>query len=185
MTAPRIVTLVEHSAQWAEVAAGEASRLRAALAGELVAVHHIGSTSIPAIVAKPVIDLVPQVRSLSGLDRLESTVRALGYQWRGELGIPGRRYCVLDDPSTGERRVQLHCFATGDPEIERMIAFRDYLRAHPEVAREYESIKRAARDRHPDDRERYTSAKAPWISAILPRALEYYRSLRASATGRA
>ena len=111
-------------------------------------------------------------------------MRALGYQWRGELGIPGRRYCVLDDPSTGVRRVQLHCFATGDPEIERMIAFRDYLRAHPEVAREYESIKRAARARHPDDRERYTSAKAPWITEMLPRALEYHRSLRAGTTER-
>lgn len=69
-------------------------------------------------------------------------VEALGYGWHGELGIPGRRYCTLNN-AAGHRIVQDHVYEVHSPHVARHLAFRDYLRAHPEVASAYEREKRA------------------------------------------
>ena len=171
MPPPIPVELAPPDPEWAERAASEASRLKAALGGVLVAVHHVGSTAIPSILAKPIIDLIPEVTDLGGLDAGREAVEALGYSWWGEYGIPGRRYCVLSDAKTGKRLVQLHCFASGSPHIVRHLAFRDHLTRHPEIARAYEAVKRRARDLHPDDLHAYTEEKAAWIRATEAAAL--------------
>ena len=183
MPPPIRVELVPHSDEWSAAARAEAERLRDGLgggggggAGWLVAVHHVGSTAVPGICAKPILDLLPEVRSLAELDAARAAVEALGYAWWGEFGIRGRRYCTLDDAATGRRRVQLHCFATGHPEVAAMLAFRDYLRAHPGKAAEYEAAKRGAAAEHGDDSHAYTDAKAPWIAAQLGPAMAYSRS---------
>ncbi len=142
----------------------------ASIGRTLVAVHHVGSTAIPNIRAKPIIDLLAEVVSLDALDADAPHLRALGYHWRGEFGIAGRRYCTLDDPTTGVRHAQLHAFATGHPEIARMLLFRDYLRAHPDDARAYEAEKERLRKLHPDDTIAYATAKGPWIRALELRA---------------
>lgn len=176
MPAPIEVELVPHSVAWAVNADEESKRFAAALGANLVLVHHVGSTAIPSICAKPILDLMPEVHSLDTLDAMKSVVQRLGYEWWGEYGIRGRRYCTLNDATTGRRLVQLHCFETGDPEIERHLAFRDYLRAHPEVALAYDEEKRRCRDLHPDNSHLYTDAKAAWIDSVMPLALEYYRA---------
>ncbi len=132
---PFAVELHPHSARWAEMAAEEALRLKRALGDELIVVHHIGSTAIPGIKAKPVVDLLPIVADIARFDAREDAVRALGYRWFGEYGLPGRRYCYLKDPVTGLRLFQLHCYQRDSPEVPRHLAFRDYLRAHPALAR--------------------------------------------------
>ncbi len=157
------------------MAADEDKRLADALGPNLLIVHHIGSTAIPGICAKPIIDLLPEVTSLDQLDASKSALEGLGYECWGEYGIRNRRYCTLSDKTTGRRLVQLHCFRTGDSEIERHLAFRDYLRDNPEVALAYDREKRRCRDLHPDDSHAYTDAKAAWIDSIMPRALERYR----------
>ena len=162
----RPVVLVDHSPEWAARARAESARITGAMGDILVTVHHVGSTAIPGIRAKPVLDFVPEVTSLNALDDAAPQLAALGYQWRGEFGIPGRRYCTLDDPATGARLAQLHCFATGHPEIQRMLAFRDYLRSHPDEALAYEREKERLRLLHPDDTIAYATAKAPWIEAL-------------------
>jgi GrpB-like predicted nucleotidyltransferase (UPF0157 family) len=166
MSERRHVELVDHSAQWATHAHAEAARIAAALGPTLVAVHHVGSTAIPGIRAKPILDLVPEVTSLHALDRAAAQLTALGYLWQGEFGITGRRYCTLDDAATGVRRLQLHCFATRHPELRRMLEFRDYLRAHPDEASSYEREKERLRSLHPDDTLAYAAAKTPWIRAL-------------------
>jgi GrpB-like predicted nucleotidyltransferase (UPF0157 family) len=170
----RRVELVDHSPDWRDQATLESNRITRALGDILIAVHHVGSTAIAGIRAKPVIDLLPEVKSLDALDRAAPQVCALGYEWRGEFGIPERRYCTLDDPESGARLVQLHCFARGHPEIERMLVFRDYLRANPDEARAYETEKERLRRLHPDDTMAYAEAKSPWIRS----ALERYRDPR-------
>src|ERR1700754_1322751 len=131
MPPPIAVALAQHDPAWADQAQREGERLKAAAGEVVLAVPHIGSTAIPGICAKPVLDLIPVVRSLEIFDTSRPSIETLGYSWWGEYGLPGRRYCTLDDPQTGNRLVQLHCFEQGSPEIARHLAFRDYLRVHP------------------------------------------------------
>jgi GrpB-like predicted nucleotidyltransferase (UPF0157 family) len=180
MPPPIKVELVPHSDEWATRAGEESDRIAAALGSNLLLVHHVGSTAIPSICAKPILDLMPEVHSLDSLDAAKAALQGLGYEWWGEYGIRGRRYCTQNDAVTGRRLVQLHCFRTSDPEIERHVAFRDYLRAHPETALAYDREKRRCRDLHPDDSHFYTDAKAAWIDSVLPLALDHYRAAKQS-----
>ncbi|HEX2594511.1 MAG TPA: GrpB family protein [Rhizomicrobium sp.] len=168
------VELLPPSPEWAETAAHETARLKAALGNALVTVHHIGSTSIPGILAKPIVDMIPIVTDLSALDAREDAIRALGYRWMGEFGLPGRRYCSLNDPVTNKRKVQLHCYAEGDPSVTRHLAFRDYLRAHHAIAKEYEAEKVRAASVRSDDANAYNDQKNDWIKRVEQDALSWY-----------
>lgn len=172
MPPPIKVELVPHSTGWAQAAVNEAARIREAIGSNIIAVHHVGSTSIPGIHAKPILDLIPEVQSLAVLDSLAANLKNLGYEYWGEYGMVGRRYCTLDDAS-GQRRCQLHCFEIGHPQIERHLAFRDFLRANADKVREYEADKLRCRQLHPDDSHDYSDAKAEWIETHLPIALAF------------
>jgi GrpB-like predicted nucleotidyltransferase (UPF0157 family) len=165
------IELVPHDPSWAAVARAEIERQQGVLGELIVAAHHIGSTAIPGIKAKPIVDIVLVVASLEELDARKDRVTALGFEWRGEYGIAGRRYCPFTDPHTGKRTIHVHFFATGASEIERHLAFRDYLRAHGEEARAYEAQKLAAAALHSGEMVAYTHAKGPWIKDCLERAL--------------
>jgi GrpB-like predicted nucleotidyltransferase (UPF0157 family) len=174
MTPPLRVELHPHSPLWAAMAAAERARLQLALGPALLTVHHIGSTSIPGIRAKPIIDLIPVASDLASLDRVLPLIAALGYECLGEFGLPGRRYCRRDDPATGGRAFQLHCYAAGSPEIDRHVAFADYLRAHPGIARDYETEKLRAAALHPGDTHAYGDAKSGWIKSVEQDALRWW-----------
>jgi GrpB-like predicted nucleotidyltransferase (UPF0157 family) len=166
------VVLVPHSAEWSGVAQREAGRLGRAIGETLVAVHHIGSTSIPDIMAKPTVDLLPVVRDLGSLDARQEAVQALGYDWCGEFGLPGRRFLRMT--VDGKRLFNVHCYEQSNPEVTRHLAFRDYLRAHPDVAREYEAQKIRAAQLQPDDVLLYNDAKNDWIKDTEKLALAWY-----------
>lgn len=176
MPPPIPVVLAGYDPEWPKIADDHAERLRA-VGSIVLTVHHIGSTSVPGLASKPIIDLMPLVTDLAELDRLRQHVESIGYQWHGELGIPGRRYCTLAD-ETGSRVAQLHFFETNSPHVERHLAFRDYLRAHPEAAKEYENEKRRARELHPDDSHAYGDEKAAWIRDTEARALLWFAERR-------
>jgi GrpB-like predicted nucleotidyltransferase (UPF0157 family) len=158
------------------MARAEMACLRGALGGLIVAMHHIGSTSIPGIVAKPIIDLLPVVSDLGTLDIGMRRVKSLGYECLGEFGLPGRRYCRRNDRISGKRAYQLHFYAHGSPEIDRHLAFPDYLRAHPAIAIEYEVEKIRAAALHPDNTRDYNDAKNDWIKRIEQDALRWWRA---------
>ncbi len=171
MLTPQPVHFTDYDPDWPRQAQERIARLRV-LEPVLVAAHHIGSTSVPGMIAKPIIDLMLLVTDLEALDRERNAVEALGYRWHGEVGIPGRRYCTRD---VGERRMaQLHFFVMGSRDAHRHLAFRDYLRAHPGAASAYAAVKRRAREQHPNDSHAYGAAKKPWIDQTEAQALAWY-----------
>jgi len=171
---PFRVVLAPPDPAWERRAALEGERLRGVLGAVLVEVHHIGSTAIPGIEAKPIVDLMPVVVGLAEFDRLQGAVQGLGYRVWGESGIERRRYCTINSALHGRREVQAHVYAAGDPHIERHLAFRDYMRAHGDEARAYEAEKRRCRDLHPDDSHAYWEAKSAWVRAAEGRALAWW-----------
>ncbi|HVY88199.1 MAG TPA: GrpB family protein [Hyphomonadaceae bacterium] len=162
------VKLAAYDSVWASMAQEETTRLAAAIGDTLVSIAHVGSTAIPGIAAKPIIDLQPVVHSLAALDARRPHIEALGYQWRGEFGLVGRRYCTRD--RDGARLFQAHCYEAGNPEIARTLVFRDYLRAHPAEAAAYEAVKREAAVAYPTDTLAYNDHKSAWILAARDRA---------------
>lgn len=176
MPPPFRVELLPHDPRWAAEAAAEGKALASAIGATLLAVHHVGSTAVPGISAKPVLDLMPVVASLVDLDKRRGALEGLGYEWWGELGLPGRRYCTKSDAASGRRLVQLHGYEDGSAEITRHIAFRDYLRERPEIAAAYDREKRRCQKLHPDDSHAYGDCKGECIGKIEAAALAHYRA---------
>ena len=137
----------------------------------ILEMHHVGSTSVPGLVAKPVIDLLSVFASEHGADSARSDVEALGYEWLGSYGLPGRRYCRRDDPETGRRLVQVHAYAQGHADIARHLAFRNWLRGNEDHRDAYAAEKTRCAALHPNDRSAYGVCKAAWIDAAEDRAL--------------
>lgn len=164
----------DYSAAWPDEFEREAERLRALLGPELLIVHHIGSTSVPGLAAKPIIDLLPLVHDIDRLEAYNPIMVAAGYQVWGENELPGRRYFTKD--AAGVRTHNVHIYAAGHPEVTRHLAFRDYLRTHPAACVDYVAIKRAAYAQHPADIIAYNNAKDGWIKATERLALAWYKA---------
>ena len=171
MPAPIKVEMEPFDPAWSLAAAEEATALLAALGSTLIVIHHIGSPGVPGMRAKPIIDLLPVASGLDALDRGRPQIEQLGYEWWGEYGLPGRRYCTKSDPHSGRRLIQLHCWAKEFPEIKRHLAFRDYLRKHRNVADEYAAEKLRCQALHPDDSHAYNDCKNAWIRVVEADAL--------------
>ena len=159
------IYMVSHDPKWRQLFQQEAEQLTAVLGSSVAAVHHIGSTAIPTIYAKPVLDLLLVVQDLAALDTKQPRMEALGYEALGEFGIPGRRYFRRDNLS-GERTHQVHVFENDSPQIKRHLAFRDYLINRPETAQEYSDLKRELAAKHPEDIEAYMDGKDEFIKKI-------------------
>lgn len=165
----RQVAVVPHDPVWREAFEAEAKLVAAALGGNVSAVHHVGSTAIPGIYAKPVIDLLVEVRDLSEVDRRSPSMASEGYEVMGEYGIPGRRYFRKDDEA-GVRTHHVHVFEAGSAEVVRHLAFRDYMLAHPSDAQEYSELKRGLAQQHPQDMDGYIDGKDGFIKEMDRRA---------------
>jgi GrpB-like predicted nucleotidyltransferase (UPF0157 family) len=159
------VEVVEYDASWAELFERERGRLREALGPAAAAIEHVGSTAVPGLAAKPVLDILVGAAPFPLPDDRLVALAGLGYEYRGDNGVPGRQFF-----RTNPRTRHLHVVEFGGEEWERLILFRDYCRVHPEVATEYEALKRTLATDYPRERERYTAGKAAFIQAVLRRA---------------
>lgn len=169
---PQHVRVVPPDPAWAEGYRRERALLMPVFGPLLVELHHIGSTAVEGLWAKPILDLMPVVTSLEAVDRLDPELEALGYQCMGEFGIPGRRYFRKGGD---ERTHQLHIFGvSSEKDIARHLAVRDYLRAHPQTAEKYGELKRALAARFPYDIESYCDGKAAFMKELEKAALKFY-----------
>lgn len=157
-----MIRVVDHDPVWMVMFEIEAERIVGAAGEAVVRVHHIGSTAIPRTKAKPIIDILLEVASLEDIDDKSSMLMSLGYEAMGEFGIPGRRYFRLDD-SNGTRTHQVHAFKAGVPDVIRHVAFRDYMRAHPSIAKEYGALKERLAEAYPYDRTAYIDGKDAFV----------------------
>ena len=147
--------------------------IRGILSDDLVEIHHIGSTSIPGMSAKPIIDILPVVRDIERVDDYSLQLIQAGYEPKGEFGLPGRRYFSkgIDD----ERSHHIHTYQVENPAIERHLAFRDYMIAHPEEAMAYSNLKEDLAVKFIHDREAYMDGKDTFIKERVRRALAWKR----------
>ncbi len=175
MEPKRNIVVVPYTPEWVEMFTAEARHLNRALTSTLIAVHHIGSTSVPGLPAKPVIDMLVVVRSLSELDACNDAMMDLGYEPKGEFGIAGRRFFAKGDEV--HRTHHIHAYEPGHFEIEAHLNLRDYLRAHPDQARRYADLKARLAEQHRHDIEAYIAGKTPLVKEILENARQWRGAL--------
>lgn len=168
--ASRGIVLAEHDPGWAELFATEAKSLRCALGPVVLEVHHVGSTAVPGLLAKPIIDVLLVATSLDDLDAYRPVLERAGYRWRAEHGIPERRYLDRLDAASSMKAAHVHAYSLGHPEIGRHLAFRNALLRSPDLRDAYAALKRALRDRDPSDRAGYQGGKATFIESVLQAA---------------
>lgn len=158
----KIVRLEEPHPRWPEAFAVEANTLREALAGTALSIEHIGSTSIPNMIAKPIIDMMAGVRRLQDVKLCYDPLVQLGYDHAGEQ--------VGGDHIFGkgkERTYLLHVVEMDGYRWRRNLAFRDRLREEPQLAQQYASLKQKLASLHPDNRAVYADEKMPFINSVV------------------
>jgi len=170
MTSPEApVEIVSYDVAWPARFEEECAQLRRVLTPWLAGpIEHIGSTAIPGLAAKPVIDIMAGVDSLDGSRPAIAAAARLGYCYFPYQPELKHWFCK---PSPAFRTHHLHLVPIGSPQWIRPIAFRDYLRVDPDVAAEYEALKRRLAEQFRFDREAYTNAKVPFIDDVTDRAL--------------
>ena len=159
------VEIVDYLADWPLVFEREAAAILEACERWVTEVHHIGSTSVPGLAAKPILDMMPiAAGAAEGLEAV-SQMERLGYRYRGENGITGRFY--FDRVVDGRTVAHVHMLPAGHPDIGKHLIFREYLRSHPEAVRDYERLKRKLASKFRNDREAYTDSKAEFIRRTI------------------
>lgn len=161
----KIVELVPHSDEWKSLYEREKKLLRLAVGDFLIAVEHIGSTAIPQIVAKPIIDIMVGVRDLSDVENYLSPLAEIGYEYRGESGIAGRRYFRKGTETVSTHHLSFAEF--GGDVWKRHLMFCDYLRENAEAAQRYNELKKDLAVKFKDNREAYTDGKTEFVEEIL------------------
>lgn len=170
----RVVEVVPYDPQWPARFAAEAAAVQSALGAAVIRIEHVGSTSVPGLAAKPIIDMMPLVRDVRDVSKRIPALAAIGYIPRGEFGLPGRRYFVKG--TAHARLVHCHLYAADHPEVERHLAFRDYLRAYPAARDAYAALKIELARQHPTDIVAYMDGKDGLIKQLEAAALGWSRA---------
>ncbi len=163
----RPVIVVDYDPAWPHIYERLRAPLAAALGDLAAAIEHVGSTAVPGLAAKPVIDIDVLLARADALARAIERLIPLGYEHEGELGIPGR-HAFRHAPELPVHH--LYVCVPDCIDYRRHIVFRDYLRAHPEHAEAYGNLKRELAVTFRHDRTGYTDAKSAFVSDIMARA---------------
>lgn len=166
------VEVVEYSSKWPVMFQEEALKIKNILRDELIDIYHIGSTAVENLKAKPIIDIMPVVRDITKVDKYNKEFETLGYEPKGEFGIAGRRYFRK---GLTVRTHHIHIFEISNSrDIDRHLAVRDYLRAHPQDAFEYGQLKSKLAALYPFDNKAYCDGKDAFVKELERKALKWY-----------
>jgi len=175
---PRVIEVVDYDPAWIAAFEKEAATLNAVFGQRVVAMHHIGSTAVPCLDAKPIIDILVVLDHTDDINSFDRAMEGLGYRVRGECldatipGTPGRFYFTKE--TNGVRSHHVHVYAKGHWEIADKLAFRDYLRAHTSKAAEYGELKRRSAAEYRFDNIAYMRAKDGFVKTTLLEARRWY-----------
>ena len=162
------VRLESYTPAWARRFAAEKRRLARYLTTRGTRVEHIGSTAVPGLAAKPIIDIAIAIPSFKRLPSVTAALERARYTYKGEYGLPGRHFYVRGEPVS----FHLHLVEHTSEHWVRWLAFRDYLRANPDDAVQYDRFKQDLAVRFASDRDAYTKAKTPFVNTMLTKALK-------------
>ncbi len=170
---PEPVYIASYDPRWPVLFEEERRRIEKVVVPWVIEVEHVGSTAVPGLDAKPVIDIMVGLRSMLDADRCVEPLAGLGYSYWEEGAMPHHRLFVMfvDEGQTA-RTHNLHLVEAGAWYWRERLLFRDYLRNHPATAREYARLKHKLAERYRDNREAYTAAKAEFVAAVVARAEE-------------
>lgn len=171
------IEVVSYNNQWPALFEQERALVQQALGDNCIIIHHIGSTSVPGLAAKPIIDMLPVVKNILGVDSAAKAMESLGYEIKGENGIAFRRYFPK---GKSLRTHNVHVYEAGDPEIERYLKFRDWMRAHDEDRDAYAKLKIELAAKFPHDMLQYCNGKDAFVASIdLKDGFEGWRMVKA------
>lgn len=161
------VEIVAYNPAWIETFTNEAAMLRSTIPFTNIAIEHIGSTSIVGLSAKPIIDIMIGFKFLKDANASIPAIKTLGYIYipEYEVHIPDRRY--FHKPVNPPRLFHLHCTEQGGDFWLKLIAFRNYLRSHPQTRKAYQQLKEKLAVQYRLDRSAYTDAKTDFFESIL------------------
>lgn len=173
----RVIKVIEYQNIWDQKFKEEHNLLLKTLGNLDIIIQHIGSTSIPGLAAKPIIDILLETEDINFLDAYSEVLYKIGYQALGEFGLDGRRFYQKG----GDNRTHhIHAFNHGSFHIERHAAFRDYLKTHLKIANEYGALKKAAALSCQNDINIYSQKKAEFIEKHEKLALLWKRKINAT-----
>lgn len=167
----QIIEVVAYNPNWPKLFAAETAKIQAIFADNFVKAHHIGSTAVPNLAAKPTIDILIEVKSIAAVDLVNQPMALLGCEAWGEYQIPGRRFFVKGKI---KREYHVHVFEYNSPEINRHLYFRDYLILHPKIAQQYANLKIELANKFRHDRHQYFLAKQSFIKRYEQAATDYF-----------
>lgn len=169
------VVVTEYRDEWTQQFSEESQKMKEIFGDEVIDIYHIGSTSVPGLKAKPIIDIMPVVKDIKKIDSYNEQMQGLGYECMGEFGIKGRRYFRK---GAKHRTHQVHVFQEDNKDdITRHLAVRDYLRTHPDEARAYGDLKESLAKRFPRDFEAYKDGKDMFVKELERKALHWYKMM--------
>jgi GrpB-like predicted nucleotidyltransferase (UPF0157 family) len=161
------ITVVSYDPAWPETFGQLGTQLRAALGGVALRIDHIGSTAVPGLAAKPIVDIQISVERLEPVEPFRLPLEAAGFRYRAANTERTKRY-FREAP--GQRRTHIHVRRAGSLSEQFPLLFRDFLRVHPAAALDYGQCKQALAARFINDRRGYLEAKVPIIWDVVRRA---------------
>ena len=163
------VRLAEHHPAWARLASDSCQEVIEAAGGIIIDAQHVGSTAVPGLVAKPILDIAALVFGPADVQQLIPLLESAGFTYRGDGGDDGGHLFVRES-SPDVKTVHLHVVAKDDPQWEEYLLFRGLLREDPRIRQRYGDLKAQLAERFPHDRESYTSSKCEFIRGVLDAA---------------